>query len=164
MQKIRKLLFSLLKAIAYGFFGGVFVLTVLLVEDFLMRVPCNPKFSCDTGGRGVAPGGVLIGAMLSIILWDLVFGKIIKSNFAKWFLILITTSITAILLETVYLISISDMTIEQIISVSVGGGRMSGLLGIDLMIKLFIILTPFTLLFANYHLIIEKIKNLNTLK
>lgn len=164
MQKIREVLFSLLEAIAYGFFGSVFVLIVLLVEDFLMRVPYNLNMSCDTGGRSIPAGGVLIGATLSVVFLNVIFGKIIKSNFVKWVLILITTSITAILLQTAYLVSISDMTIEQIISVYFGEGRVSELLGVELMIKVFIILAPFTISFANRHLIIEKIKNRNMLK
>lgn len=164
MQKFRNILFLLLEAVAYGFLGSIFVLIVLSVEDFLTRVPCNPNFSCHTAERGVPPGGVLIGAVLSVILLNLIFGKIIKSNFTKWFLILITTSITAILLQTIYLISVSDMTIEQIISVYFGEERVGELFGVELMIKVFIILTPFTILFANRRFIIEKIKNRNTLK
>ena len=163
MLRTNKIFTSFLEAIAYGFFGSVFVLIVVLIEDFLL-FPCNPKFSCDTGGRGIPPGGVLIGATLSFIFWNLLFGKIIKLNFVKWFLILITSSITAMLFQTAYLISISDMTIEQTISIYFDEGRLGELFGMDLMIKLFIILAPFTILFANFHSIINRIKNRNALK
>ena len=164
MLRTKKIFTSFLEAISYGFFSSIFVFIILVIEDFLLTVPCDPNFSCDTGGRGIPPGGVLIGAAFSVIFWNLLFGKIIQSNFVKWFLILITSSITAILFQTAYLISITHLTNEQIISIYFGEERLGELFGVDLMIKLFIILTPFTILFANFHSIIEKIKNRNALK
>lgn len=159
-----KLSSSFLEAIAYGFFSSVFVLVVSLIEDFLLTVQCIPNFPCDTGGRGTPPGGVLIGATLSVIFLNLLFGKVIKSNFTKWFLILITSSITAILLQTVHLISTSHLTSEQVVSTYFGEGRLNELLGVDLMFKLFIVLTPFTILFANFHSIVKNFKNQDPLK
>lgn len=164
MRKISEKLFSLLEAVAYGFLGSIFVLIILLIEESLTRISCPPNFSCNYAGRGIALGGVLLGATLSVIFWNLVFGKIIKSAFMRWFLILISSSITAISLQTAYLISISHMTIEQITSIYFSEGRVSELLGIELITKLLIILTPFTLLFASRHFLLAKLKNRNSLK
>ena len=55
------------------------------------------------------------------------------------------------------------MTINQIISEHFPDNA-SDLFGIKLMIKIFLILTPFTILFANRRSLVEKLKNLYALK
>lgn len=162
MQKLKELLISFLEAVSYGFFGGIFVLCVLLIEDFLTKFPPTIGFPLGYGERSIAPVGVLIGATLSVIFWNLLFGKIIKSASIKWLLILITSSILALLTQTAFLIYQSETTLDQIIAAYLPE-RVSELLGVPLMIKLFIILAPFTILFANRHLLIEKIQKRNTL-
>lgn len=163
MQKIKGVAFLILEAVVYGFFISICVLIVLSIEDFLMKIPCTPDFSCGYGERGIPVGGVFIGAILSAIFWNLLFGKIIKSVSVRWFLILITSSITAISLQTIYFILVSDMTVEQVIAAYLPE-RVSELLGLKLMFKLFIILTPFTVLFTNRHLLIERVKSRSSLK
>ncbi len=163
MKKLSKILPLLAEAIAYGFLSSIFVLIVLLIEDFLTGIQCVPGFACDTSRRGIPIGAVFICAVLAVVFWNLLFRKIIKSALARWFLILITSSITSILLQTLYLISISHMTINQIISEHLPDNA-SDLFGIKLMIKTFLILTPFTILFANRRSLFEKLKNRNSLK
>lgn len=163
MQKLKEILLSLLEAIAYGFFGSVFVLIVLLIEDFLTRAPLMPGFPLGYGERGIPPGGVLIGGTISVIFWNLLLGRIIKIASIRWFLILITTSITALLMQMAFLIYESDWTIAEVISRYLPEG-VSELLGVPLMIKLFIILTPFTFLFANRHSLIKKMQKRNASK
>lgn len=163
MRKDKKTAHTILEAIGYSFFGTVFVLIVDITKFILTSPECVPNFSCDTYvGRGIPLGGVFIGAVFSVIFIDFLFGRIIKSEFTKWFLILAITSITAILLQTTYIVSKTDLTFEQIISTH--SGKMGKLLGYDLMIELFLILTPFTILFANRRTIIEKIKNKTALE
>jgi uncharacterized membrane protein YhdT len=162
MPKLKELSISFLEAVSYGFLGGIFVLCVLFIED-LTRVPPVPGFSLGNGERGIPPGGVLIGGTISVIFWNLLFGRIINSASVRWGLILITSSILALLTQMTFLIYQSETTLDQIIAAYLPE-NVSELLGIPLMIKLFIILTPFTILFANRHLLIEKIQKRSALK
>lgn len=165
MKKLSKILSLFAEAIAYGFLSSVFVLIVVLIENFLTRTQCVPDFPCFGYNyeRGIPIGTVFISAVLLSVFWNLLFGKIIKSTFIRWFLILITSSITSILLQTAYFISDSHLTINQIISEYLPDNA-SELFGVKLMIKVFLILTPFTILFANRRSLFEKLKNRNALK
>ena len=69
----------------------------------------------------------------------------------------------ALLIQIVILFDLSYMTIDWIIATYELGGILE-LLGVSLMIKLFIILTPFTILFASCHWLIRKIQKRNALK
>lgn len=155
---------SLLSAIAYGSFTAVFVLIVTLIADAWQLTGCASEFPCISAYRGIPPGGVLIGATLSALVWNLFYGKIIRSKFLHWFLILISSSITAISIQTVYLVSITHLTNDQILSIYFGEGRISELFGVDLMFKLLVLLLPVTILFANFSIIFERIKNRNAFK
>ncbi len=161
---LKKLAVSVLEGILYGSFGAIFVLIVLLIEDFLTKAPPIPGMSLGMGERGIPPGGVFLAGILSVVLWNFLFAKIIKTFSIRWFLILATTSITALLMQTAFLIhSQSDWTMSRVISTYLPDG-ISDLIGMSLMIELFIIIAPFTVLFANRQLIIEKIKIRNALK
>jgi hypothetical protein len=165
MWKDKKTTHTILEAIGYSFFGTVFVLIFDLAKFILTSPQCVPNFSCDTYvGRGIPLGGVLIGAVFSVIFVNFLFGRIIKSEFTKWSFILTTTSITAILLQTAYLISNTDLAFEQIALIHFSKERLAKTLGLNLMVELFLILTPFTILFANRWIIIEKIKNKTALE
>lgn len=158
-QKDNKTVSVILEAIGYGFFGTVFVIFCDFVNFALTQPNCPPGFSCDTYvKRGISPGGILIGALFSFLFVNFLFGRIIKSEFKKWSLILVMTSITAILMQTVYIISRSDLAFEQIISMYSGKKLMEEVFGVSLMLKLFLFLLPFTILFANRRTLIEKIK------
>lgn len=164
MRKVGKKINVVIEAAAYAFFGTVFVLIFEMAKS-LLKAPCDPDFSC--GGyveRGIPIGVVLFGAVISVVFVYSLFGTIIKSGFAKWSLILTTTSITTILLQTAYIISNTDMAFEQIASIHFSRERLAKTLGLDLMVELFLILTPFTILFANRRKIIEKIKSENALE
>lgn len=163
MQNHRKVANIILEAVAYGFFGAVCVLIFNLTIDSL-KTPCSPNFSCDSYMRGIPVGGVLIGGVFSSVFVGFLLGQIIKSEFTKWFLILTLSSITAILMQTVYFICKTDLMFEQIVSIHFSNERIIRSLGLDLMIELFTILLPFTLIFANRRFILEKIKNPNPLK
>ena len=80
MQKFKQLSALILEAVSYGFFSGIFVLAVLLIKD-LTKPPPMPGLSLGYGERGIPPGGVFLGCILSVVFWNLLFGKIIKSNF-----------------------------------------------------------------------------------
>ena len=162
MKKQKNLSSLLLEAASYGFFAGLFVLATVLIEDYLTSVSPPNDFSIGYGERTIPAIPVFIGATLSVVFWNLLFGKIIKSTFVKWLSILVTSSVSALLIQTAYLIYLSDSTINQIIDAYLPGG-VSELLGIRLMIKLFIILAPFTILFVNRHLLFGKIKTRTTL-
>lgn len=164
MRKLKELSILFLEAITYGFLSGVFVLCVLLIEDFYTRISTIPGWSLGYTARDIPLGGVLIGATISVIFWNFFFGKIIKSASIRWVLILVTSSITALLIQTAVLIYLSDNTIDKIIAPYLPDEVLE-LLGVSLMIKLFMILTPFTILFAIIrHLLIEKILKRNALK
>ena len=158
-----KIVNSILEAIAYGFFGTIFVLIFDVSKFYLKQVACDPDFSCDSYERGIPLVGVLIGAVFSVVFVSFLFSKIIKSQFTRWFLILITTSITAILLQTAYLIAKTNLTFEQIALIHFSKERVAKTLGLDLMVELFLILAPFTILFINRRAIIEKIKSKDVL-
>ena len=162
MGKDKRTAQTILEAVGYGFFGTVFVLIVELTKSILTPECPSDLLSCSSMRREIALGGVLTGAVFSVIFVDFLLGKILKSEFTRWFLILLNTSITAILLQTAIIISANNLTFQQITSRYFG--RMGELLGYDLMIELFLILTPFTILFANRQTIIEKIKNKSSLK
>ena len=157
-MKRNSLIHLLLESAFYGLFGSLFVLAVILIED--TQKFCSPNFSCGSVERGIPLGPVFIATVVSTIFWNRFFGNIIKSVFTRWTLIVVTSSITAIFLQTAYIVSVTPMTIEQIISFH----PMSEILGVKLMHKLFIILAPFTILFAYKQLIFEKFKNRNSLK
>ncbi|HEX8286525.1 MAG TPA: hypothetical protein VF556_00930 [Pyrinomonadaceae bacterium] len=163
MRKFKELSILLLESVSYGFLGTLFVSCVLLIEDFYTRISIMPGFSLDYGERGIPPGGVLIGATISVVFWNLLFGRIIKSALIRWSLILVTSSISALLIQVTALIYLDDNAIDQLIAVYAFGGVLE-LLGVSLMIKLFIILTPFTILFASCHWLIRKIQKRNALK
>lgn len=146
----------ILEALGYGFFGAVFV---IFCDFALTQSNCPPNFSCDTFvKRSIPLGGVFIGAVISVLLVNFLFGKIIKSEFKKWFLILAMTSITAILMQTVYIISKSDFAFEEILSMYSGKVILEEIFGVSFMLKLFLFLLPFTILFADRRTLIEKIK------
>ena len=154
MRRLKELSISFLEAVSYGFLSAVFVLCVLLIEDFYTRISIMPGFSLGYGERGIPPGGVLIGATISVVFWNLLFGRIIKSALIRWSLILVTSSISALCIQLVALIYLGYNTIDQIIAVYESDGVLE-LLGVSLMIKLFMILTPFTILFASCHSLIN---------
>lgn len=158
-EKGKKALHIILEAIGYGFFGTVFVIFCDFVNFALTQPNCPPNFSCDAyAKRGIPFGLVFIGAVISIILVNFLFGKIIKSEFKKWFLILVMTSITAILMQTAYIISYSNLAVKQIMSLNFSKELIEKIFGLSLILKLFLILMPFTILFANRRTLIEKIK------
>lgn len=158
-EKGKKVLHIILEAIGYGFFGTIFVIFCNFVNYTLTQPNCPPSFSCDTYvERGIPPGGVLIGAVISVLLVNFLFGKIIKSEFKKWFLILVMTSITAILMQTAYIISDSNLAVKQIMSLNFSKELIEKIFGLSLILKLFLIFMPFTILFANRRTLIEKIK------
>lgn len=163
LRKNRKAVNVNFESIAYGFFSAIFVLIFDLAK-FSLKTPCPPDFSCDNIERGFPPGGVLIGAVFSAIFVNFFLCRIAKSDFTKWLLILALTSITAILMQTVYFICKTDLAFEELLSTHFSNEIVMRSLGLNLMLELFIILIPLTLLFANRHFIIEKIKNSNSLK
>lgn len=149
----------ILEALGYGFFGAVFVIFCDFVNFALTQPNCPPNFYCDTYvKRGIPFGLVFIGAVISVLLVNFLFGKIIKAEFKRWFLILVMTSITAILMQTVYIISDSDLAFEQIMSLYFSMELIEKIFGLSLILKLFLILTPFTILFASRWILIEKLK------
>lgn len=139
------------EAFAYGFWGTLFVLFFDIIKFSLTQTSCVPGFSCDSFvGRGIPIGGVFIGGVFSAIFVAVFFGKVIKSEFKKWFLILTITAITAISIQTVYIISNNEMYFNT--------SKISKILGFELMLELFVFLAPFTILFANRRSIIEEIQ------
>ena len=159
MKKISEISPLFLESAFYGFSGTIFVLIALLIEEILTRIACGP-FACHYHPRNIPIGIVFICTILLFIFWNLW----IKSVLVRWFLILVTSSITAISIQTIYLVSISPFTIEQMIPEHSPNYLILEFFGVDLMVKLFLVLTPFTVLFANRHTIIKKIKNRNKLK
>lgn len=161
MQKTRKFSNLVLKGTAYGILGTFIVSVAFELQDYLT----NPNISglaVDYIREGIGALWIFLGLSISAIFGNLIFGKTIKSFLLKWFFILITSSIMTIFMQMAFLIYHSDMTTGQIISAYLPE-NIWRLLGLDLLIKLFIILTPFTFLFATLELIIEEVQNRNSL-
>ena len=163
MRANEKILLSIKESVVYGVLSSGFVLIVLLIEELFTKVSCEPGFSCGGAERGIPIGCVFIGTTLSVFVLKSIFGHIRKSGFVKWLSILIISSFTSILFQMIFLIYFGSMTVAQIISNYVPDG-INELFAVRLMIKLFLILLPFTILYANRFLIIEIITNRNSLK
>lgn len=142
-----------LEGFCYGILGTVF--TVMVTG--MVSVFTNPNYSKSPDSTEInfpAPSPesltiglawLLWGLSISVIFWSVVFRKDVNRSFLKWFLILISASISPILMQVAVLIYLNNNSWK--------------LLGVWSMINLFLILAPFTFLFANRHSIIEKIKN-----
>lgn len=158
-QKYNKTVSIILEAISYGFFGTVFVIFCDFVNFALTQPNCPFGFSCDTYiKRGIPLGLVFFGNLLSVLFIKFLFDSVIKSGFVKWSWILVITSITTILMQTVFIISRSDFAFGEIMSMHSGIELMEEVFGLSLMLKLFLFLAPFTILFANRRTLSEKIK------
>ncbi len=164
MLKTKILLGSILEGIAYGLSGGIFVFAVLGIEDFLAKIDLpSTRFSIGSPEQSIGLGCLFLGLSISAAFGNLLFRKSNKCSLAKLLFILTISSITTVLIQMGILLYFSGQTFDEIISNNLPR-LVWELLGFRWMIKLFVILAPFTILFTNRRLIIDSFRNRNFLR
>jgi len=151
MAKEIKLFGLVLEGICYGILGTAFVIPIFIFleavsqNNFTSHNSTDISFGDDSLKITIGLAWLLLGLSISAIFWSIVFRKRTDNFFLKWFLILMSSSISPVLLQMAFLIYRNDNSWK--------------LLGVSWMSSLFLMLAPFTFLFANRQLIIEKIQN-----
>jgi hypothetical protein len=162
MQDAKKLTPMIVEGLCYGLTGTIFVFLILAVESFAKTTLNDNGFSNDDFGRQtLAILWVFLGLGVSAISVNLFFRNSTGTFFLRWFLILLSSSILTIVLQKIFLIYYHDQTADKLFELLKFQHERMGLWWT---IRLFLILIPFTILFANRRFILEKIKNLNSLK
>lgn len=141
-----------LEAISFGILGTVLTVWVYLLQESLSKPDSTGEivFADDSVKTTVGLAWLILGLSVSALFWNIVFRKQTDNFSPKWALILISSSISPVLMQMIFLDYLHD-----------GAWK---LLGADWMISLLLILAPFTLLFANRRFFIEKIQNRSALK
>jgi hypothetical protein len=158
MQDAKKLTPMIVEGLCYGLTGTIFVFfSILAVDAFAEMTLDNIGFSNDDFGRQtLAILWVFLGLSISAVSANLFFRNSTGNFFLKWFLILLSSSILTIVLQKIFLIYYHDQTVDKLFELLKYEHERIGLWWT---IRLFLILTPFTILFANRWTMIEKIKN-----
>lgn len=162
MKSNKSLPFSILEGIAYGILGTIFVVAILTTEQFVrIRLNQNNGFGADYGRETLGILWIFFGLSISAVLGNVFFRDSAKSFLFNWSFILTTSSVMTVVFQEVFSIYDHGASTDKLLELFRIEQECIGLWWI---MKLFIILTPFTILFANRHFLFEKIKNLNSLK
>lgn len=164
MQKAKMIAASVLEGFAYGVLGAGYWVAVILAEEYF-REPPPVGFGYGHHYEPTIPalGWLLIGLSGAAFLGKLLFNRITISSFFYWLHIQSLAAVSAVLMQQAFLIFYNNQSIEKLMSHSISK-IIWEVLGLELMINTFLILTPFTILFAALGSFIKKIRLRNSLK
>ena len=165
MKDIKKISTAFFEGISYGLTGTVFVFLAIGAIEAFAQISSNPNgisFSNDDFGRegiGVIP--LFLGLSIAAISIISLFGENKNRLLIKWFTVLLASVALIVILQKMVLIYCFHQPTEKLFNLLKYEPER---LGLWWAIRLFLILAPFTVLFANRRLIFEKTRNLNSLK
>jgi hypothetical protein len=165
MQDAKKISKAFFEGISYGLTGTIFVFLAIWAMESFAEITSNSNgisFSNDDFGRegiGVIP--LFLGLSISVVSVISILGEQKNNLFLRWLAILLLSVTLTVVLQKIFLIYYFHQPIEKLFNLLKNEQER---LGLWWAIRLFLILAPFTVLFANRRLIFEKIRNLNSLK
>ncbi len=158
MQKSNNSTSSILEAAKYGFLGTFYVVSVLIAEEFFEKLlSTNNGFAVDYVEESLGIPPLLLGLFVSAVLGTLLFSKITKHLLLKWLFILAISSALVVILQKSFLIYYYNAPVaESLFELFKFEWKRLSMWWI---IKLFVILAPFTALFASRHFLFNKFKS-----
>ena len=165
MKDAKKISTAFFEGISYGLIGSVFVFLAIWAIESFAEITSNPdgiSFSNDDFGRegiGVIP--LFLGLSIAAVSIIALFGENKNRLLLKWLSVLLISTLLTVILQKLFLIYYFQQPTEKLFNLLKYKHER---LGLWWAIRLFLVLAPFTILFANRRLIFEKIRNLNSLK